>query len=91
VFVEVDADKHPNDAQDVDLNAEPKHELEQDQVNGEGWINPRCEMSREDALDSPLGCHGVENLSKDPTKQAADQHKHEKHPGRFSHAAACPP
>lgn len=91
MFVKVDADKHPNDAQNVDLNAEPKHELDQDEVNGEGRINARCEMSRENALDGSLGCHDVENLSKDSTKQAADQHKHEKHPGRFSHAAACPP
>jgi hypothetical protein len=91
VFVEVDADKHPNDAQDVDLNAEPKHELDQDEVNGQGWVNARREMSREDALDSSLRRHDVEDLSKNSTKQAADQHKHEKHPGRFSHAAAYPP
>ena len=65
MFVEVDADKHPEDAQNVDLNAEAKYELEQDQVDGEGWVNARHEMSREDALDSSLRRHDMEDLSKD--------------------------
>lgn len=91
MFVQVDADKHPENAQNVDLHAEPEYELDQDEVDGEGWVNTGREMSREDALDGPLGCHNVENLSEDSAKQATDQHKHEKHPGRLSHAAASPP
>ena len=91
MFVEIDSNKHPEDAQDVDLNVQSEYELDQYEVDGEGWVNARCEMSREDALDGPLRCHDVENLSQDSAEQATDQHKHEKHPGRFSHAAACPP
>lgn len=91
MFVEVDADKHPEDAQHVDLNAEAKYERKQDQVYGEGWVNPRHEMSRENALDGPLRRHDVEDLSKNSAQQAADQHKHEKHPGRFSHVTVRPP
>lgn len=88
MLVEVDADKHPEHAQDVDLHAQPEDELDQDEIDREGRVDARCEVRREDALDSPLGCHNVENFSKDSAKQAADQHKHEEYPGRFSHAAA---
>ena len=63
MFVEVDTDKHPEHAQNVHLHAEPEDELDQDEVDREGRVDPRCEMSREDALDGPLGCHDVENLS----------------------------
>jgi hypothetical protein len=35
--------------------------------------------------------HDMEDLSKYSAQQAADQHKHEKHPGRFSHVAVRPP
>lgn len=80
MFVEVDADKHPENTQNVDLHTEPEDELDQDEVDGEGWVNAGREMSRKDALDSPLGCQNMENFSQDSAKETTDQHKHEKHP-----------
>lgn len=68
VLVEVDADEHAEDAEDVDLNIEPKHELDQYKVYSEGRVDARREISREYALNRTLGCHCMENFSQDSTK-----------------------
>ena len=87
MFVEVDPDEHPEDAQNVHFNVESKDEFDQDKVDGERRIDARIEVRRENTLNGALRCHDVENLAQYPAKKPSDQHEDEQHPGRFSHAA----
>lgn len=88
VFVEVDPDEHPEDAQNVNLNVESKDKFDQDKVDGERRVDTRVKVRRENALNGALRCHDVENLPEYPAKEPSDQHENEQNPGRFSHAAA---
>ena len=38
MLVEVGAEEHAEDAEQVDLEQKTKSEFEQDQVDGDGWI-----------------------------------------------------
>ncbi len=86
MFVKVDPDEHPEDAQNVHFNVESKDKFDQDKVNGERWVDTRAIIRCEDALNGALRCHGVENLSEYPAKEPSNQHEDEQNPGRFSHA-----
>lgn len=87
MFVEVDPDEHPEDAENVHFNVESKDEFDQDKVDGERWVDTRVIIRRENTLNGALRCHSVENFPKYPAKEPSDQHKDEQNPGRFSHAA----
>ncbi len=87
VFVKVNPNEHPQDAQNVHFNIEPKDQFEQDKVDGERRVNARIKVRCENALNGALRCHHVENLPKYPAKEPSDQHEDEQNPGRFSHAA----
>lgn len=81
VFIEIDSDEHPEDAQNVDFNVEPKDEFDQDKIDGERWINTRVIIRRENTLNGALRCHSVENLPEDPAKKPSDQYEDEQYPG----------
>ena len=68
MFVEVDPNEHAEDAEDVDFNAEAQCEFYQNQINGEGRADTGSKVCREDALNRALGCHDVENFSKNSAK-----------------------
>jgi hypothetical protein len=87
VFVKVDPDEHPQDAQNVHFNVESKDEFDQDKVDGERWVDTRIEVRRENALNGALRCHDMENFPEYPAKEPSDQHENDQNPGRFSHAA----
>jgi hypothetical protein len=72
VFVEVDPDEHPDDAQNVDFNIESEDEFDQDKVDGERGGDTRIKVRRENALDSALRCHDMENLPEYSTKEPSD-------------------
>lgn len=91
MFVEVDADEHPEDAENVDFQVESEDEFNQDQVDGERRIDARIKVRCENVLNSALRGHGVENFTKDPTEEPSDQHENEQNPGRFSHTATLLP
>lgn len=81
MLVEVDPDKHTENTEQVDLEAEPDREFKEHQINGEGRADSWSKMRGEDALDVTLRCHHVQNLSKNSAEQSADEHKDEKNPG----------
>lgn len=87
MFVEVDPDEHPEDAQNVDFNVESKDEFDQDKVDGERRVDAGIKVCRENTLNGALRCHNVENFTKYPAKEPSDQHEDDQNPGRFSHAA----
>ena len=87
MFVEVDPDEHPEDAENVHFNVESKDEFDQNKVDSERRIDAGIKVCRENALNGALRCHSVENFPKYPAKEPSDQHKDEQNPGRFSHAA----
>ncbi len=88
MFVKIDPDEHPQDAQNVHLNVESEDEFDQDKVDGERRIDPGIIVCRENVLNGALRCHDMENLPEYPAKEPSDQHENEQNPGRFSHAAA---
>ena len=86
VFVKVDPDEHPEDAQNVHLNVESKDQFDQDKIDGKRRVDAGIKVRRENTLNGALRCHDVENLPEYPAKESADQHEDEQNPGRFSHA-----
>ena len=68
MLVQIDADKHAEDAQYVDFEAEPQYEIDQHKIHGQGRINAGHEMRRENTLDGALRCHHMENFAKDPAQ-----------------------
>ena len=77
VFVEVHADEHAQDADDVDLDTESQRELHQDKVNGERGVDAGAKVCGEDALNRALGRHDMENFSKNAAQQSADNDEDE--------------
>lgn len=75
MLVEIHADEHAQDAEDVDLHTESQCELHQDKVNSEGRIDAGVKMGGKDALNRTLGRHNVENFSKNAAQQTADDDK----------------
>ena len=65
VLVEVDTDKHAQDTQDVDLEAEPQDEFDQHKIHSQGGINAGHKIRGENTLDGALRRHDMENLTKD--------------------------
>jgi len=72
VLVEVHADEHAQDADNVDLYAESQCELQQDKINGERRIDAGGKVGRKDALNRTLRRHNMENFSKNAAEQTAD-------------------
>jgi len=72
VLIEVDADKHPQDTNDVDLDTEPQCEFQQDEINRERRVNAGAKVCGEDALNRALRRHDVENFSKNAAQQPSD-------------------
>lgn len=62
MFVKIDPDEHSQDAEDVYFDAEAKGQFDKDQIDGEWRADPRCEVSRKYALNSPLRSHDVEDF-----------------------------
>lgn len=91
MFVEVDADKHTENAQDVDFNAEPEYEFDQHQVDRQRRVDTGRKMSGKNTLDGSLRRHDVQDLAEYPAKQSSDQHKDEQNPWRFPHDAPLLP
>ena len=81
VFVEVDPNEHPEDAQNVYFNVEYKDKFDQDKVDSEWWVDPRVIIRRKDALNGALRGHSVENLPEYPAKEPSNQHEDEQNPG----------
>ena len=81
VFIEVDPDEHPQDAQNVHFDVESKDEFDQDKVYGEGRIDTWIKVRRKNALNGALRCHDVKNLPEYPAKEPSDQHEDEQNPG----------
>ncbi len=77
MFVKIDSDEHSEDAQNIHFNVESKYEFDQNKVDGERRIDAGIKVRRENALNGPLRCHDVENLSEYPTQKPSDQHKNE--------------
>ena len=86
MFVEVDPNEHPEDAQDIHFEVESEDEFDQDKVDRERWVDTRIKVRRENALNGALRRHDVENFSEYPAKEPSDQHEDDQHPWRFSHA-----
>jgi len=64
VFVKIDADKHPENAQDVYFNAETKGQFNENEVDGERRANTGGKVGRKDALNRALRRDDVEYFSK---------------------------
>lgn len=88
VFVKVDPDEHPEDAENVYFDVESKDEFDKDKVDGERRIDTGVKVCRENTLNGALGCHDVENFPEYPAKEPSDQYEDEQDPRRFSHADA---
>lgn len=90
MLVEVDADEHAKNAEDIDLEREAEREFDQNQVQSERLGDAEREVCREDVLDRPLRRHDLENFSENSAKQPSDQQKYKQNPGRFSHKNRAP-
>lgn len=85
VFVQVDAKKHAQNAQQTDLEAESQRELEKNKVDCQWRADSRCEVGGKHILNRTLRGHDSENFSEDTAEQPADQQEYQQQPGRFSH------
>lgn len=63
VFVEVDADEHAKNAENVDFQVESEDQLDQDKVDGERRVDTRVIVRRKNTLDGALRGHDMEDLS----------------------------
>ena len=75
MLVEVHADEHAQDAENVDLYAESQCELHQDKINGERRTDAGVKVGGKDTLNRPLWRHNMENFSKNAAQQTADDDK----------------
>jgi hypothetical protein len=62
VFVQIDAKKHPNQAEKIDFEFEAYRNFEQNHVDGE-WADARVKMGREDRLNVAMRGHDPKDLS----------------------------
>ena len=56
VFVQIDAEEHPNQAEKIDFELEAYRKFEQNHVDGE-WADARVKMGREDRLNVAMRGH----------------------------------
>ncbi len=77
MFVKIDPDEHPQDAQNVHFNIESEDNFDQDEVDGERRVDAGIKVGRENALNGTLRCHDVEDLPKYPAKEPSDQQEDE--------------
>ncbi len=75
MFVEVDADEHPENAQNIDFQVESQDEFDQHEVDGQRWVDPWIKIRRENALNGALRRHDMENLSEYPAEEPSDQYE----------------
>jgi hypothetical protein len=75
VFVEEDPQEHAEHAEDIDLETEAQRQFHQDQVNRKRRVDAGSKVGRKDTLNRALGCHDMENFSKDTAEQPTDDHK----------------
>lgn len=66
--IEVDADEHSEDAQDIHFDTETEGELNEHKIDGQWRIDSRIEVRRKNILNRPLGGDDVENFAKDSAK-----------------------
>ena len=64
MFVEIDPDKHTEDAEQIDLDAESDREFQEHQVDCEGRADSGSKVCGEDALNVALRRHDMQNFSK---------------------------
>ena len=57
LLVEIDTEKHAEEAQQVHFQHNPERQFQQDQVQCHGWINSGCERRGEDILNGPFWGH----------------------------------
>ena len=62
MFIDVDAQKHAEKGEQVQLYREPHRELEEDQVEGHGRLNARCQGRGKDVLNRSLRSHYPESF-----------------------------
>lgn len=68
MLVEIDANKHTENAQNIDFQAEPQYEFDQYQIYGQGRINAGHKIRRKNILYGALRRHHMENFAEDPAQ-----------------------
>ena len=68
VFIQIDAQKHPDEAEEVDLGKEANGELNEDQIDGQ-WLGDTEDIAGgEDRLNCAMRGHDPENFSQYSTQ-----------------------
>jgi hypothetical protein len=68
VFIQIDAHKHPDDAEEVDLGEKAKGELNEDQIDGQWLGDTKGIAGGEDRLNCAMRGHDPENFSQYSTQ-----------------------
>ncbi len=87
LFVEVGAEKHAENAEQIHFDAEAERELEKNQVYGERRIDAGREVTRKNVLNGAVGGHDAKDFTENPAKHPADQDEYQQNAHGFSHQA----
>jgi hypothetical protein len=87
LLVEVGAEKHAKNAEQIHFNAEAERQLEKNQVYGEGRIDAGRKVARKNILNGAVRGHDAKNFTENPAKHPADQDEHQQNAHGFSHQA----
>ncbi len=85
LFVQVGAEKHPENAEQIHFNAEAECQLEQNQIYGERRIDAGRKVARENILNGAARSHHTKNFTENPAEHPADQDEHQQNARGFSH------
>lgn len=62
ILVEIDAQKHPQETEQADLETKTQREFDENQIDGQRRADPRRKIGGEDRLNSALRRHHSQNL-----------------------------
>jgi hypothetical protein len=80
ILVQIYSKEHPDETEQVDFEFKPQGELEEDQVDGERWVDARGKIGGEDRLNCAMRGHDPEDFSQYSAQQSTDEHENEQNP-----------
>lgn len=80
VFVQIDAEKHTDEAEKVNFQFKAQGELEQNQVDGERGVDSGRKIGGKDRLNCALRGHDPEDFSQHSSQESTDENENEQNP-----------
>lgn len=85
LLVQVSAEKHAEDAEQIHFDTEAERHLQKDQIDRKRRIDAGGKITGKDILNGAVGRHDMEDLAKNSAEHAPDQDEYQQDAYRFSH------